>query len=173
MRRFPLSLSALPVALALSGPLSAGEVNATDWLLEQVRIGEAEQRYDLVMQSLDRLMMIAPNDPEVIMARMRLLLRQGNTQGAGQLADQLCLPANQAAVCQRARMLLALNTPQGRQALQQARLLATAGQYTAAVAAYDALWQGGRRPWIWPQNIGELSLVLRGRRHARSRHSRR
>ncbi|MGY0157674.1 cellulose synthase complex outer membrane protein BcsC [Edwardsiella tarda] len=146
MRRFPLSLSALPVALALSGPLSAGEVNATDWLLEQVRIGEAEQRYDLVMQSLDRLMMIAPNDPEVIMARMRLLLRQGNTQGAGQLADQLCLPANQAVVCQRARMLLALNTPQGRQALQQARLLATAGQYTAAVAAYDALWQGAPPP---------------------------
>ena len=146
MRCFPLSLSALPIALALSSPLSAREVNATDWLLDQVRIGEAEQRYDLVMQSLDRLMMIAPNDPDVIMARMRLLLRQGNTQGAGQLADKLCLPANDAEICHRARTLLALTTPQGRQALQQAHLLATAGQYAAAVAAYDALWQGAGPP---------------------------
>ncbi|ELM3722843.1 cellulose biosynthesis protein BcsC [Edwardsiella piscicida] len=146
MRCFRLSLTALPVTLALSAPVCASEVNATDWLLQQVRIGESSQRYDLVTQSLDRLMMIAPDDPEVILARIRMLLRQGDMAAANQLVEKSCRPAPDAAVCQTARMQVALNTPEGHQGLQQARLLASGGQYAAAVAAYDKLWHGMSPP---------------------------
>lgn len=51
-------------------------------LLEQVRLGESTQREDLVRQSLYRLELIDPNNPDVIAARFRYLLRQGDTAGA-------------------------------------------------------------------------------------------
>lgn len=61
MKRSLLSL-VLPVLLL---PLSrtvpaAGQVEPVDWLLQQVRIGEASNKYDLVSQSLYRLEKIAP-----------------------------------------------------------------------------------------------------------------
>ncbi|MEA7538885.1 hypothetical protein ONQ62_28465, partial [Salmonella enterica subsp. enterica serovar Virginia] len=42
-----------------------------------MRLGEATHREDLVRQSLYRLELIDPNDPQVIAARFRYLLRQG------------------------------------------------------------------------------------------------
>lgn len=69
-----LGVALLPLAQAATTP-------AQEHLLEQVRLGEASNREDLVRQSLYRLELIDPNNPELIAARMRYLLRQGMPPG--------------------------------------------------------------------------------------------
>ncbi len=61
---------------------AGGDDACPEHLLEQVRLGEASNREDLVRQSLYRLELIDPNNPELIAARMRYLLRQGDAAGA-------------------------------------------------------------------------------------------
>jgi len=61
--------------MAPSALLAAEPVAPEEWLLEQVRIGEASHRDDLVRQSLYRLELMAPQNPQVLSARMRLALR--------------------------------------------------------------------------------------------------
>lgn len=60
---------------------AGGDDACQEHLLEQVRLGEASNREDLVRQSLYRLELIDPNNPELIAARMRYLLRQGMPPG--------------------------------------------------------------------------------------------
>lgn len=63
MRR--LSGLLLPVMLLPFSPGSLAEdVAPVAWLLQQVRTGEATNKYDLVTQSLYRLDKIAPENPE-------------------------------------------------------------------------------------------------------------
>lgn len=71
---------ALTIALALMAApaVSAPVVSPEQWLLEQVRIGEASHQDDLVRQSLFRLELIDPQNPKVMSARLRLLLREGD-----------------------------------------------------------------------------------------------
>ena len=61
----------------LSTVAIAQPVNVQDqqqWLLEQVRIGEALYREDLVRHSLARLSLIAPNNPQALVASIRQAL---------------------------------------------------------------------------------------------------
>lgn len=133
---FPLSLALLPPALG------ADAVSPERWLLEQVRVGEASHKDELVRQSLHRLELMDPNNPEVISARMRLALRQGNHVLAQQLLEKLKGVAPQSAAYRQAQMNMLLTQPETRQQLQQARLMATAGRLPEAKAAYDALFKG-------------------------------
>jgi hypothetical protein len=77
----------LSLGSALLPQAQAATTPAEEHLLEQVRLGEASQREDLVRQSLYRLELIDPNNPELIAARMRYLLRQGDTAGAQKQLD--------------------------------------------------------------------------------------
>lgn len=133
---FPLSLVILPHAQ------STETVAPEQWLLEQVRVGEASNKDELVRQSLYRLELMDPNNPEVIAARMRLALRQGNQVLAQQQLDKLKNIAPQSAAYHQAQMNLLLTQPETRQKLQQARLMAAAGRLPEAKAQYDALFQG-------------------------------
>ncbi|HAE3327045.1 cellulose biosynthesis protein BcsC [Salmonella enterica subsp. enterica serovar Dublin str. CFSAN000517] len=164
MRKFTLSLmhaflpaggrNALPgkrgVSRALLGlslgmvltPLAGAATSAQQQLLEQVRLGEATHREDLVRQSLYRLELIDPNDPQVIAARFRYLLRQGDSDGAQKLLDRLAQLAPESTAYQSSRTAMLLSTPQGRQSLQEARLLATTGHTEQAIASYDKLFKG-------------------------------
>ncbi len=81
MHKFALSITALALGVALAGQAQA-QADARQQLLEQVRLGESAKRDDLVRQSLYRLELISPDDPDVIAARMRYLLRQGDNTGA-------------------------------------------------------------------------------------------
>ncbi len=85
-------------------------------------------------QSLYRLELIDPNNPELIAARMRYLLRQGMPPGrkrAGTTDEAGAgLPELKAS-----RNEMKSNTGEGRQALQQARLLGVAGKVDEAIAA--------------------------------------
>ncbi len=120
----------------------AASVSPTQFLLEQIRLGEATNKDELVKQSLYRLNMIDPNNPDVVAAGIRQALRQGNLAEAQKQLDKLQQLAPESASYQQAKTMLALTKPDVRQKLQQARLLATAGHLAEAKVAYDQLLQG-------------------------------
>lgn len=142
MRTFTLNLLTLSLGLALMPLAQAANSPQQRQLLEQVRLGESTQREDLVRQSLYRLELIDPDNPDVIAARFRYLLRQGDTAGAQKELDRLKAMAPDSSAYQSSRTTMLLSTPDGRQALQQARLLATTGHTQEAIAAYDKLFDG-------------------------------
>ncbi|NDO82594.1 cellulose biosynthesis protein BcsC [Citrobacter sp. NCU1] len=141
MRKFTLSLLSLSLGLTLM-PMVHAAPSAQQQLLEQVRLGEASHREDLVRQSLYRLELMNPNNPDVIAARFRYLLRQGDIAGAQKQLDRLSQLAPSSTAYKSSRTTMLLSTPEGRQSLQEARLQATTGHPEEAIAAYDKLFKG-------------------------------
>ncbi|WIL41937.1 cellulose synthase complex outer membrane protein BcsC [Pantoea agglomerans] len=133
------ALSALP---GMAASADGSEVSPVDWLLTQVRTGESTNKYDLVQQSLYRLEKIDPDNPQVLAARLRLALHQGDIASAQLLLAQLKKVAPDSAETRESAVGLVLTSSDGRQQLQQARLLATSGRLTEAKSAYDALFNG-------------------------------
>lgn len=142
MRKFSLTFITLTLGVALLPLAQAETTPAQDHLLEQVRLGEASNREDLVRQSLYRLELIDPNNPDVISARMRYLLRQGDTEGAKKQLDRLAKLAPDSIALKSSRSEMNLSTGDGRQALQQARLLGISGHVEEGVAAFEKLFGG-------------------------------
>ncbi|MBO1503714.1 cellulose biosynthesis protein BcsC [Serratia proteamaculans] len=144
MRNFRINwLGLVPLSLAMLPQAQGAETVAPEqWLLEQVRVGEASNKDELVRQSLYRLELMDPNNPDVISARMRLALRQGNQALAQQQLDKLKKIAPQSSAYRQAEMNMLLTQPETRQKLQQARLMATAGRLPEAKAQYDSLFHG-------------------------------
>lgn len=146
MRR--LSGLLLPVMLLPFSPGSLAEdVAPVAWLLQQVRTGEATNKYDLVTQSLYRLDKIAPENPDVLAAKLRLALHQGDQAQAAQLMARLQQNAPDAPATRQAAASMLLITPEGRQQLQQARLLTASGRLEEALHAWDRLFNG-----VFPSN---------------------
>lgn len=145
MRKFSLSLLSLSLGLTLMPLAYAANSPQQQQLLDQVRLGESTHREDLVRQSLYRLELIDPNNPDVIAARFRYLLRQGDNAGAQKELDRLKSMAPSSTAYKSSRNTQLLSTPDGRQALQQARLLATTGHAQEALDAYDKIF-GGNPP---------------------------
>ena len=142
MRNFSLSLLSLSLGLTLMPLAQAANSPQQQQLLEQVRLGESTHREDLVRQSLYRLELIDPNNPDVIAARFRYLLRQGDNAGAQKGLDRLKGIAPSSSTYKSSLNSMLLSTPDGRQALQQARLLATTGHTQEAIDAYEKLFSG-------------------------------
>lgn len=142
MRKLSLSLLTLSLGVALLPLAQATTTPAQEHLLEQVRLGEASNREDLVRQSLYRLELIDPNNPKLIAARMRYLLRQGDAAGAQKELERLTKLAPDSPELKASRNEMKSNTGEGRQALQQARLLGVAGKVDEAIAAYEKLYGG-------------------------------
>ena len=142
MRKFRLSIITLSLGIALLPLAQAATTPAQEHLLEQVRLGEASHREDLVKQSLYRLELIDPNNPQLIAARMRYLLRQGDSDGARKQLDRLAKLAPDSAELKSSRSEMNLNTGDGRQELQQARLLGVSGRVEEGVAAFEKLFGG-------------------------------
>ncbi|HHW4124079.1 TPA: cellulose synthase complex outer membrane protein BcsC [Yersinia enterocolitica] len=136
-----LSLALLPQAF-IGVARGAEAVSPTQFLLEQVRLGEATNKDELVKQSLYRLNMMDPNNPDVIATGIRQALRQGNLAEAQKQLDKLQQLAPDSDVYRRAKLMLAMTKPEVRQQLQEARLLATAGRVAEAKVKYDQLLQG-------------------------------
>ncbi|WP_275556124.1 cellulose synthase complex outer membrane protein BcsC [Mixta sp. Marseille-Q2659] len=134
-----IGLGSLP---ALAATENAREVAPVEWLLEQVRTGEATNKYDLVAQALYRLEKIDPDNPDVIAARLRLALHQGDQAKAQQYMAQLKKVAPESRATRESQASMLLISQEGRQQLQQARLLATSGHLPEARAAWDKLFNG-------------------------------
>ena len=168
MHNFKINwLNLIPLSLAMLPQARAAEAVAPEqWLLEQVRIGEAGNKDDLVRQSLYRLELMDPNNPDVIAARMRLALRQGNMALAQQQLDKLKTLAPQSSAYRQAQMNMLLTQPETRQRLQQARLMATAGRRRPRRSTMRCSTASRRRSsWQW--STGGWWRVCRGRRRKR------
>lgn len=142
MNKLPLGLL---IASILAGPGVAADgpqVSPVAWLLMQIRTGESTNKYDLVQQSLYRLEKIDPDNPQVLAAQIRMALRQGDQAKAQTLLDELKKVAPDDIATRESETGLRLMSAEGRQQLQQARLLATAGRVEEAKAAWDALFHG-------------------------------
>ena len=147
--RFPLNRLALTLGLALlaAPAISAPVVSPEQWLLEQVRVGEASHQDDLVRQSLFRLELMDPQNPKVLSARLRLLLREGDQAKAQQQLEKIKQVAPGSDDYRQAELSLKIASPEMQQKLQQTRLLATAGRLDEAKAQYDELF-GGQPPTL-------------------------
>jgi cellulose synthase operon protein C len=132
--------------LALVSLFFAMSVHATDavdpkqMLLDQVLLGEIHFRDDLLQQSLGRLVLIAPNDPQVIAAEIGLAVRQGKKEVARELLNRLKLIAPDSEYYRKASLRIYLAEPEGQLKLQEARVYALAGKINEAKTAYDALF---------------------------------
>lgn len=110
------------------------------WLLEQIRIGEAQHREDLVHDSLARLELIAPDNPQLKVAQVRQALLGKNQAEAERLVAQLRQQLPGTAALRQAESLLKLYSNAGQKDLLQARLLATAGRFDEAEKAYRQMF---------------------------------
>ena len=146
---FPLNRLALTLGLALlaAPAISVPVVSPEQWLLEQVRVGEASHQDDLVRQSLFRLELMDPQNPKVLSARLRLLLREGDQGKAQQQLEKIKQVAPGSDDYRQAELSLKIASPEMQQKLQQTRLLATAGRLDEARAQYDELF-GGEPPTL-------------------------
>ncbi|WP_455863555.1 cellulose synthase complex outer membrane protein BcsC [Pantoea agglomerans] len=140
--RLSLLLPLLLWPLSRAVPAAPDHVEPVDWLLQQVRIGEATQKYDLVSQSLYRLEKIAPDNPQVLAAQIRLALHQGQQDKARQLMVTLKQVSPDSLATRQAEVSIRLLSDEGRKQLQLARLLATSGRLEEAKAAYDKQFNG-------------------------------
>lgn len=142
--KFKLSKLSLVLfsAACISQVQAADNITPKQFLLQQVLSGEINYRDDLVEQALYRLDLIAPNDPDVIAARLRLALRKGNRILAEQLLEKLKQLAPDSEIYKQAQTTVSLSQPGTEQKLQQARLLAVAGKLLEAKKIYDELFQG-------------------------------
>lgn len=118
------------------------------WLLQQMRIGEASYRNDLVRDSLARLELIAPDHPQVLVGEVRQVLAEpvDNHRQArlDRLLARLAAVAPDSPALRQAQALIRLQTTDGIRQLQQARLLAAAGRFEESTAAFEQLF--GKEP---------------------------
>lgn len=135
--RWSFVLALLPMALL---PTVRAEVMPESWLLDQIRLGEASYRDNLVEESLHRLELIAPDNPQVIVTRLRLALRQNDVPLARRQLERLALLAPESVEYGQAESAMRLVTEAGRLQLQQARLLAAGGRLVEARQAYQELF---------------------------------
>jgi len=143
MLRSTLLLSCLSGAtLAATVPVTQQEQQ--QWLLQQMRIGEALQREDLVRDSLARLRLIAPDDPQVLVGDIRQALadktQPQNSAWIEQRLTRLRQLAPDSAQLRQAQALIKMHSPDGVRQLQQARLLAAAGRFDEASEAFEKLF---------------------------------
>jgi Flp pilus assembly protein TadD len=118
------------------------------WLLQQMRLGEAQQREDLIRDSLARLALIAPDHPQVLVGEIRQALaapqQEQNSAWIEQLLSRLRQQGANSAELRQAQALIKLQSSDGVRQLQQARLLAAAGRFDEASAAFEQLF--GKEP---------------------------
>lgn len=133
------------VLAAVAGQAVAQPKDASEqrqWLLDQVRRGEALHRDDLVRDALGRLQLLEPRNPDVLLAALSLALREKNSIEAEHLSARISAIAPGSQQARQARRLLALQQPDVARRLQQARLLAVTGRNQEALAAYEQLFEG-------------------------------
>lgn len=123
---------------ALAQPVSIQDQQ--QWLLEQVRIGEALYRDDLVRDSLARLWLIAPNNPQALAASVRQALLDKNPDLAKQRLAHLQQLAPDSLALRQAQNLMKLQDPQVQVQLQQARLYAAGGRPEEAAVIFEQLF---------------------------------
>ena len=134
---------------------TTASVEPRTWLNDQVLESRRAATPEIERDAIRRLTLMDPQDANVILEELRLLIRSAmlsarNKSSIDNVVQKLC-ELNQGAPCQQARILVSLIEDKNANKLSEARMLAAAGNPSAAIEAFDNLF-GGR-----PQ---EESLLL-------------
>ncbi|WP_375057396.1 cellulose synthase complex outer membrane protein BcsC [Zobellella sp. DQSA1] len=136
------------VCLLLHGSLVLARPDSPEqqqeWLLEQLRMGQALYRDDIVQDALGRLELVAPHHPEVVLTGIEFSLERGERGRAQALLQGWLKQGADPAAVRQAQALLRIYDEEGHQQLQQARLLSASGQVEQAMELYRNLW--GEQP---------------------------
>lgn len=119
-----------------------GRVNSIEWLVNQLKLADAIDRYDIVTSTLQRLFAINPNNPSGLYYQAKMLLKQHHLQAAEHVFIQLRKVAPNASVTQSLSAVMAIKG-RDRKAYQQAQLLSKSGRYNEALRAYNTLFPNG------------------------------
>lgn len=140
MKRLLVLLTLLSPSLCAQAESPRDSVQQTAWLLTQARTGEALNRDDLIADALNRLRLVAPNDPQLLLAEMRLALRQRDFARVRAVHARLPATGANADARAQASQLLRLADEQTQKDVQQALLAAIAGRSDDAFARMTALF---------------------------------
>ncbi|MGH8483354.1 MAG: cellulose synthase complex outer membrane protein BcsC, partial [Pseudomonas sp.] len=138
-----LCLGVMPLTL-MAQPADRNEQR--EWLMQQIRLGEATHRENLVEDSLARLRLLEPNNLDALSASIRQAVRTREFDRARQLYSDLHRLAPNSRQDRQMAQLLAMSEGEGAQTLQQIRLLATAGRFEEALSRYEAAFGKGEPP---------------------------
>lgn len=127
-------------AQAALEPLSKASIEKS--MLEQIQLGEAMYRDDIIRDAVARLYRVYPSHPQGVLAELRLAVRLDNLEQARELLARLKQLGPHSETYKHGALLLKLTEPQAREQLAQARLFAAAGRFETAREVYDALLQG-------------------------------
>ncbi len=127
-------------AQALPSSRQATAAEQRQWLLTQLRLGQAAGRATLVEDTLARLQLLSPDDPATLEALMEAqLARQKYAEAERWLARLRAIaPASDSRV--RAERLWNAYRGDQREQVQQARMLSVAGRTEDALAIYRKLF---------------------------------
>ncbi|ATC98252.1 cellulose synthase subunit BcsC-related outer membrane protein [Pseudoalteromonas spongiae] len=140
-----LRAAALLVSCLLGSQLHASEgldAQPISWLLEQVELGEAQQKPQLVIDSLARLEQVEPGSLDIRAAWIRYYFEQGETEKAVEELKAFKKDEPFYPYIQRLDSIAYIHSPEGKEKLQAVRLLARAGQSKEAAKQFKALFRG-------------------------------
>ena len=122
-------------------PTPAGDVaSQRQWLLQQVRIGEASGRQRLIEDALARLRLLAPDDRSTMVAILEVQLSQQKIEDAEATLQRLRASGAGSRELAAAERLWSAYRGDMQEALQQARLFAAGGRAAEALVIYRRLF---------------------------------
>lgn len=127
----------LVLLLFAAGSEAAGE--QVQKMQERLFASQAARRTDLIQDARQRLALVAPEHPEILLLDFQDALDDLNRMEQERLLATAYQMGDRKFV-QRMEALERLATADGKMALQQARLLAAGGQFEAAVRDYQSLF---------------------------------
>ena len=139
-----LRASALLVSCLLTTQVHASDgldAQPISWLLEQVELGEAQQKPQLVIDSLARLEQVEPGSLDIRAAWIRYYFEQGEVEKAKEELKAFKKEEPFYPYIQRLDSIAYIHSPEGKEKLQAIRLLARAGQSKEAAKQFKALFQ--------------------------------
>lgn len=135
---------ALSVGAAVAKNNEGHDKEPVEWLLQQIALGEAKEDEQLVIDSLDRLMQVAPEQIEAKAAYVRYLLDNNETQKALALYLQIERDFPKQRQTKLVKLYIDLKTDDALRAkYDAAKLMARSGNIKQAIKEYDAIFAIG------------------------------
>ena len=111
-----------------------------EWLLQQVRLGQASGRQDLVQDALNRLSLLAPYDSETLLSLLELQLSRNQIDEARQTLKRLRQTGQGGAEVVTGQALWDAYAGDHQDALREARVLVSRDQKPEALVIYRRLF---------------------------------
>lgn len=129
------------ITVCMTTPFVVSYAQSVEQLLvKQIYLGEISYRDDLLNQSLSKLERMNPKHPEILAARLRLSLKQGDIAKARLLLRRLEELAPKSTIYLRSNTLISLELPENKKKLQLAFQAELNGDKRSAFQYYRSLF---------------------------------